>query len=102
MTPNGAYVYADNSASSTIAGFTLSKNGILNPIGSTILATLPEGSTNLEASVSADGKFLYTLNAGLGTIGVFAVDRDGHLTEIQVDEHSGLTPAAGNEGLAAF
>ena len=102
VTPNGAYVYADNSASSTIAGFTLSKSGVLNPIGSTILATLPAGSTNLEAAVSADGKFLYTLNAGLGTIGTFAINSDGGLTEVEGGQQSGLTPSAGYEGLAAF
>lgn len=102
VTPNGAYVYSENSASSTIAGFTLSKSGVLSPVANTILATLPVGSTNLEASVSADGKFLYTLNAGLGTIGVLAISSDGRLTEVQGGDRLGFTPSAGVEGLAAF
>lgn len=100
VTPSGAYVYADNSASSTIAGFTLSKKGALDPIGNTIVASLPAGSANLEAAITGDGKFLYTLNAGLGTIGIFAIGSTGALTE--VGEQSGLEPSAGFTGLAAF
>ncbi len=102
VTPNGTYVYSANSGSSTVAGFALSKSGVLSPVANTILATLPTGSINLEASISADGKFLYTLNAGLGTIGVFAINSDGRLTEVQGGDRSGFTPSAGYEGLAAF
>ncbi|MBB5060051.1 6-phosphogluconolactonase (cycloisomerase 2 family) [Granulicella aggregans] len=101
VTPNGAYVYSDNSASSTIAGYTLSKAGVLKPIRNTIVATLPSGSTNLEVAVTADGKFLYTLNAGSGTIGIFAINSDGVLTEV-ADRSDGLLPSAGYEGLAAL
>ena len=102
VTPNGTYVYSANSASSTIAGFTLSKSGVLSPIANTIVATFPAGSTNLETSVSSDGKFLYTLNAGLGTIGVLAINSDGRLTEVQGGNRVGFAPSAGFEGLAAF
>ena len=101
VTPSGAYVYSENSASSTIAGYTLSKAGVLKPIRNTIVATLPSGSTNLEVAVTADGKFLYTLNAGSGTIGIFAINSDGILTEV-ADRSDGLLPSAGYEGLAAF
>jgi 6-phosphogluconolactonase len=37
ITPNGAYVYADNSATSTVAGFSVGSNGALTPIAGTIL-----------------------------------------------------------------
>jgi 6-phosphogluconolactonase len=60
ITPNGAYVYADNSATSTVAGFSVGSNGALTPIAGTILSSEPAGSTNLDLAASGDGKFLYT------------------------------------------
>ena len=42
----------------------------------------PEGATNLDIAISSDGKFLYTLNSGNGTIGIFAIQKDGSLTNV--------------------
>lgn len=100
VTAGGRYVYTSNSASSSIAGFAIGPTGILTPIGSTIVATLPAGATNIDTAASSDGKFLYTLNAGNGTIGEFAVDyRTGHLTPL--GDVSGLKAASGFNGIAA-
>src|SRR6202012_3230732 len=54
ITPNGTFVYADNSATSTVAGFSVSANGALIPIGGTIVSTLPGGATNLDMTISGD------------------------------------------------
>jgi 6-phosphogluconolactonase len=100
ITPNGQYVYADNSASSSVAGFSIGKGGVLTPIGSTLLATLPQGSANLDMAISGDGAFLYTLNSGTGSISILQIAADGSLKE--VGDHGGLTPNAGYNGIAAF
>jgi 6-phosphogluconolactonase len=100
ITPNGQYVYADNSASGTISGFSIGTGGVLTPIGDTVLATLPAGSANLDNAISSDGAFLYTLNSGTGAISILQIAANGTLTLL--GERGGLTPNAGYNGIAAF
>jgi 6-phosphogluconolactonase (cycloisomerase 2 family) len=71
----------------------------LTPLGGTVVGTNPSGSTNLDIAVSADGKFLYTLNSGTGTIGIVAILPDGTLSK--VGDAEGLSEAAGFNGIAA-
>lgn len=100
ITPDGKFVYASNSGSGTIAGFSIGKGGALTPIGSTLVATLPEGSTNLDIAVSGDGKYLFTLNSGGGSVGVFAIQNDGSLESL--GEIPGVPKSAGVNGIAAL
>jgi 6-phosphogluconolactonase (cycloisomerase 2 family) len=100
VSPNGAHVYVSNAGSSNISGYAIGAGGGLTPIGATILASNPAGSTNLDITISSDGKFLYSLNAEVGTIGVFAIHPDGTLTETA--EISGFPKAVGFNGIAAF
>ena len=53
--------------------------GTLTPIGATVLGINPTGSGNLDIAVSADSNFLYSLNSGNGTIGIFSIQEDGTL-----------------------
>lgn len=71
----------------------------MTPVGATVLAANPPGSTNIDTAISQDGRFIYTLNGGSGTIGVFSVARDGNLTFITT---VGGLPAAGLNGIAAY
>ena len=51
-------------------------------------------------TVSADGKFLYTLNAGTGAVGMFAIrPTNGTLTDLGTA--GSLPAAAGLNGIAA-
>jgi 6-phosphogluconolactonase len=51
-------------------------------------------------TVSADGKFLYTLNAGTGAVGIFAIQpTSGVLTDLGTAGN--LPAAAGLNGIAA-
>ncbi len=100
ITPNGKFVYADNSATSTIAGFSVGSNGALTPIGATIVASYPAGTTNLDMVVSGDGKFLYTLNSGTGSVGIYSINSDGTLSN--PGEIEGLPKTAGFNGIAAL
>jgi 6-phosphogluconolactonase len=50
--------------------------------------------------VSSDSGFVYTLNSGAGTVGIFAIQNDGSL--ISLGEVDGLPKAAGFNGIAAL
>ena len=101
ITPNGAFVYASNAGSSDISGFSIGRNGALTALtSSSIVASNPENATNLDITTSGDGKFFYSLNAIVGTVGLFAIQPDGTLKE--VDEIPEFTPAVGFNGIAAL
>jgi len=51
-------------------------------------------------AVSGDGQYLYTLNSGLGTVGVYHINSDGSLT--QLDDIQGLPKGVGFQGIAAL
>jgi 6-phosphogluconolactonase len=101
ITPNGAFVYASNAGSSTISGFSIGQGGALTALtSSSVVASNPENATNLDITTSGDGKFFYSLNAMVGTVGVFAIQPNGTLKE--VNEISGFTAASGFNGIAAL
>ena len=100
ITPNGKFVYADNSATSTIAGFSVGSNGALTPIGGTIVASYPAATTNLDMVVSGDGNYLYTLNSGTGSVGIYSINSDGTLGN--PGDIEGLPKTVGFNGIAAL
>lgn len=100
ITPNGKFVYADNSGTSSVAAFSVGPNGALTPIADTLVATLPAGTTNLDMNISGDGKFLYTLDSGLGAVSVFSINADGTLTDF--GEINGLPKSVGFNGIAVL
>ena len=51
-------------------------------------------------AVSSDSKFLYSLNSGNGTIGVFGIQEDGSL--INLGEAEAISAKAGFNGIAVF
>jgi 6-phosphogluconolactonase (cycloisomerase 2 family) len=100
ITPDGRFVYTANSASSTISGFAIGKDGSLSPVSGTVVATLAAGSTDLDLGISSDGKFLYSLNTGNGTVGIFAIQTDGSL--VSLGEVGGVSAKSGFNGIAAI
>jgi hypothetical protein len=88
-----------NAGTSSISGFAIGPNGVLTPLPGTVLALNPAGSTNLDIAVSADGAFLYSLNAAAGTVGIFQIQADGFLTNFGT--LNGLPAGAGLNGIAA-
>ena len=94
ITPNAKFVYAVNSGTSNISGFSIGSNGALAPIGSTVLASDPPNSGSLDIAVSSDGGLLFNINPGSGTIGVFGIESDGTL--------STQTPITIGSGTIAF
>ena len=51
-------------------------------------------------AISSDGKFLYSLNAGIGTIGIFAINKDGSLGSLGAV--SGVAAKGGFNGIVAY
>lgn len=100
ISPDGSHVYVSNAGTSNLSGFLIGQNGALTPVAGTIVGSNPAGSTNLDITISSDGKFLYTLNGEVGTIGVFSIRTDGTLEE--VTQIGGLPKAAGFNGIAAL
>jgi 6-phosphogluconolactonase len=100
-TPNGLWVYVSNAASSTISGFHIATDGSLTPIGATVLGVNPTGAGNLDIAVTADSQFLYSLNSGNGTIGVFAIEQAGGAL-VNLSEDPVISAKAGFNGIAAF
>jgi 6-phosphogluconolactonase len=100
ITPNGKYVYADNSATATVAGFSIGSNGTLTPIAGTILSSNPAGITNLDIAVSSDGKFVYTINSGTGSVSIYSINGDGTLNSL--GDIDGLPKTVGFNGIAAL
>ncbi len=100
VTPDGRFVYASNSGSSSLSGFQIGTGGALTPIPGTVVGLNPPGSTNLDITISSDGGYLYSLNAANGTIGMFAIRAsDGSLTNLGTA--GGLPAGAGLNGIAA-
>jgi 6-phosphogluconolactonase (cycloisomerase 2 family) len=59
-----------------------------------------DGSAPLDLDLSRNGKFLYVLKAGAGSIGTFVVAADGKLEALP--DTPGLVPASSSQGLAAY
>lgn len=100
ITPNGKWVYVDNAATFTVAGFSISSAGALSPVASTIVSTLPQGVNNLDLAITADGKYMFNVLSGSGAIGVFQINADGTLN--QLGDIEGLPPTVGFNGIAAL
>ena len=100
ISPNGKWVYVDNAGTFTVSGFSIGTNGALAPIAGTILSTLPDGVTNLDMTISGDGKYLFNLQSGAGAIGVYSINSDGTLN--QLGDIEGLPKTAGFNGIAAL
>jgi 6-phosphogluconolactonase (cycloisomerase 2 family) len=100
ITPNGKWVYVDNAATFTVAGFSISSTGALSPVANTIVSTLPQGVNNLDLAIAADGKYMFNVLSGSGAIGVFQINADGTLN--QLGDIEGLPQTVGFNGIAAL
>jgi 6-phosphogluconolactonase (cycloisomerase 2 family) len=101
VTPNGRFAYAANAGSGSISGYAVGADGSLRLLDSDGRTGITgDGSSPLDLELSRDGRFLYVLQAGTGSIGAFAVAADGTLEALS--DTPGLAPASGSQGLAAY
>ena len=99
VTPKG-FVYASTGGAGIIDGYSLSKAGVLTPIGTGEAASIP-GAALLDLAVASGGGFLYSLNSGNGAIAAWTINQSsGVLTAIA----GPALPAsnAGYNGIAAY
>ena len=95
---NGRFIYTANAGNGTISGFRVGNDGslqLLDPSG--VTGSTGSGSHPTDMVQSRDGRFLYSLNNGNGTISAFAARPNGSLDSLMTV--SGLpTSAAGLAG----
>ena len=84
-----------NTGSGEISSYQIAPNGALTLIGSTVVSnTAGVGAT--DPSVSPDGRTLYVNESRVGTVGAFAINNGGTLTELPsspVSLPAGVHPA---------
>jgi 6-phosphogluconolactonase len=99
---DGRLAFAVNSASGSVSAYRVQADGsleILSADGRT--GVTGDGTAPIDLGLSHDGRFLYVLNAGAGTIGAFGVERDGSLAALP-GATGVVAPASGSQGLAAY
>ncbi len=80
VSPDGRYLFAINTGSTTISSYSIAKDGSLSLLGSTPMKSAT-GLRPFDAQLDPSGKFLYVVDAGQAKVSVFAVD-GGSLTEL--------------------
>jgi hypothetical protein len=95
VTDDGKYAYTTNTGSNSVSGYSINSGTLilLNADG----ITGATGLTPIDLALSFNSRFLYSLNAGDGSITAFKVNDDGALTA--VGSVSGIP--AGAAGLTA-
>jgi 6-phosphogluconolactonase (cycloisomerase 2 family) len=85
--------YASNAGSASLSGFQPGPGGALS-----LFSTTPTDAGTVDASATADGRFLYVQAGGAGNVDEYAIEADGTLSEIGSVAVPG---AAGGEGIVA-
>lgn len=97
VTKNGRYAYTTNTASGSVSGYRIARDGSLTLLGDGLTAITGAGSGPIDAALSKSSQFLYVLNGAIGTVNGYRVGANGSLTPI--NNVGGLAPGA--NGLAA-
>ncbi len=89
ITRNGKFAYTSNTASGVITGYRVHDDGTLSLLNPTGVSATTGGAASLpvDLALSRDGRFLYGVNDGTGTIFAWRVRADGQLTFLQKIEH---------------
>jgi 6-phosphogluconolactonase len=98
VTKGGRFAFTTNTPDDSLSAYAIDFEGGIELVDANGRTGEPGAGTNpLDMDLSDDGRFLYTLNIGNGTISTFRVMPDGTLEEISVMD--GVP--AGVNGLAA-
>jgi 6-phosphogluconolactonase (cycloisomerase 2 family) len=79
------YSYTTNTQSDTVSGYAIASDGSLSLVNPTdgITAQLASGAFPLDEVITRDNNYLYVLEGHLPGVGVFQINSDGSLTELQ-------------------
>lgn len=98
LTKGARFAYTTNTGSGSISGYQVGRDGELTLLDADgVTAATGPGSDPIDMALSNDGRFLYVLNSGHHTLGIFNVEADGNLRPIG----TALVQAAAANGLAA-
>ena len=98
ITKDGRFAYTTNAGSGTISGYSVGHDGSIQLLDADgVTGVTGQGSAPIDMALSQNGRYLYTLNSGTQTIGLFRVRMDGSLKDI--GQVQGLP--SGANGLAA-
>lgn len=101
-TPDSKYAYTSNFISGTLSSFSLDANTEATLIAG-VAANQGKNSNPVDLSMSSDGKYLYNLLRGFGSISAHEIQSDGSLKNIGVfGQGSALPFNNGASGLASF
>src|SRR5206468_10833732 len=98
VTDNGRFAYTSNTGSGSISGYAIDEDGgltLLNADGRT--ADTGAGSAPTDLALSENGRLLFSLNSGTGSVSAFTIHASGRLQPVG---HIGGLPASAT-GLAA-
>jgi 6-phosphogluconolactonase len=83
LSPNERFAYTANAGSGSLSGFRVATDGtlhLLDPSG--VTAVIGVGSHPVDMAASRDGRFLFALANGNGTLGSFHVTANGSLQSL--------------------
>ncbi len=84
VTPDGSYAFTTNFADGAVSRYTIGSDGTLT-LDRAAAAVTVDGRPGLrDEDITADGRYLYALDADSGSIFGWAVDRQGELTPVGV------------------
>ncbi len=92
---DGRFVYTANAGSGSISGFSVRHDGALHLTSADgLTGSTGTGSRPTNMVQSRDGRFLYSLNNGNGTISAFQVKADGTLASLTLTSGLPANPAS--------
>lgn len=81
VTGNGRNGYVTNTGSDSVTGLALARNGTVSLVDDDGF-TAGAGDGPIDAAVSRNGRYLYVLNGGDGTLSAYRVGADGGLADL--------------------
>ncbi len=100
ITNDGAYAFTSNFGSATISSYALDPSGALTLINGAA-ASFGDTTQPVDSAFSADGRYLYQLLRGTGSVAALRVEAGGALTQLGTVA-GGLPVNDGASGLAAY
>ena len=98
LTRGARFAYTTNTGSGSISGYAVGRDGELTLLDADgVTAATGPGSDPIDMALSNDGRFLFVLNSGHHSIGIFGVKADGGLSRLGTT----IVQAAAPSGLAA-
>ena len=102
VTQDNRYAYTLNFISGTVSSYSVGADSSVSIIDGTA-SNQGNGSQPVDLALSSNGKFLYNLLRGFGSISALAIESDGSLNDVgKFGQGQGLPPNSGASGLAAY